>query len=325
MTADALQSRGHEGPVIRRSRLDRAWDAWDRFFFEPASTAPLAMVRITYGTLLTLWTISLGPDLREFFMTSGTFPTHPDLSWHVALLQYTNSDTAVVVLWAVLLVSAICLTIGFQTRLVSVLCWVAVVSFQRRNPYVFNSGDLLVRHIPFYLMLAPAGVALSLDRWLRDRQLWDFPRRAQWPLRLLQLEVSLGYLWSVWAKVRGNMWNDGTALNYALRLVDLQRVPVPEFVFDSLILMNLMTFGTLVVELSIAVFVWNRKLRPYVLGLGVLLHLSIDLTITVGFFSFAMFVSYLAFVPPDTMERFLLRVRERRAGRRAPTRAATSA
>ena len=318
MSADVVPAREEQsGPTIQRSRVDDAWDAWDRFFFAPASTATLAVVRITYGTLLTLWTITLGPDLRAFFMASGTFPEHPDRNWTTGVLEWFPSDTAVVALWAVMLVAAICLTIGFQTRLVAVLCAVAVLSFQRRNPYVFNSGDLLVRQIAFYLALAPAGVALSLDAWLRDRRsVWHFPQRAQWPLRLLQIEVSLGYLWSMWAKVRGTMWNDGTALNYALRIVDLQRVPLPDFVFDSVLLLNLMTFGTLVLELCIALFVWNRRLRPYVLIAGAFMYLMIDLTITVGFFSFAIFVAYLAFVPGDAMERWLGRLRERRGRRR---------
>jgi hypothetical protein len=42
-----------------------------------------------------------------------------------------------------------------------------------------------------------------------------------------------------------------------------------------------------------------------VLLAGVALHLGIEYRLRVGFFSWAVLVSYLAFVPPDVAERVL--------------------
>jgi hypothetical protein len=77
------------------------------------------------------------------------------------------------------------------------------------------------------------------------------------------------------------------------------------------LLSNLMTLGTLAVEASLAVLVWNRKARPWVLALGVLMHVAIAINIMVGFFSMAILTSYLAFVPPETMDRVIDRARKR--------------
>ena len=55
-------------------------------------------------------------------------------------------------------------------------------------------------------------------------------------------------------------------------------------------------------ELAIAVLVWNRRLRFWVLGAGVLMHLAMMINLNIGFLSLAMFVLYLAFVPPDIVE-----------------------
>ena len=60
---------------------------------------------------------------------------------------------------------------------------------------------------------------------------------------------------------------------------------MPSFVTDSVLLTEMATYGTLVVELAIGVLVWHRVARPWVLGVGVLLHLSIEVTLAVGFFS----------------------------------------
>jgi hypothetical protein len=76
---------------------------------------------------------------------------------------------------------------------------------------------------------------------------------------------------------------------------------------------NLLTYGTLGVELALAILVWNGKLRPWVLLLGVGLHLGIDYAVRVGFFSFAAFVAYIAFLPPETVSGWVYRVRDRMA------------
>ena len=111
-------------------------------------------------------------------------------------------------------------------------------------------------------------------------------------------------------------WRDGTAVSYAVRIGEVSRVPVPSFVTDSLLLTQLATYGTLAVELAVGILVWNRAARPWVLALGVLLHLSIELTLAVGFFSLAIVTLYLAFLPPERAEQVLLWVRDRVAHRR---------
>jgi hypothetical protein len=56
-----------------------------------------------------------------------------------------------------------------------------------------------------------------------------------------------------------------------------------------------------------------------VLGLGVFLHLAIDVTMRVGFFSYGLFVLYIAFLPPEAVSARLLALRRRVLGAaRAP-------
>jgi hypothetical protein len=51
--------------------------------------------------------------------------------------------------------------------------------------------------------------------------------------------------------------------------------------------------------------VWNRRLRPWVLGVGVAFHLCIDLFLDVGFFSYAMVLAYGAFLLPAAADRIV--------------------
>ena len=57
-----------------------------------------------------------------------------------------------------------------------------------------------------------------------------------------------------------------------------------------------MTFWTLI---------WNRTLRPFVLAIGLLMHLGIGAALGMWTFGLAMPIAYLAFVPPRRIERLL--------------------
>jgi hypothetical protein len=301
--------------------VTRVLDAWNRFWFTPVEASTFVLFRLAFGLVAVGYTISLAPALFAFYSDDGILPAQPKYSGTLAwgLLGWFPSDGAVLLFYFLMLIGAVSLLVGFQTRLAALVFFVCLISFGRRNPWVLNSGDLLVQVLAFYMVFMPAGLAVSVDRWLKEpRRIWDFPARAIWPLRLVQVQVSILYIAAVWAKVRGTTWNDGTAVSYAFRIEDISRFPVPSFVTDSLVITNLLTFGTLAVELSIGILVWNRVLRPWVLLLGVGLHLGIDYAVRVGFFSYAVLVAYVAFVPPDAARSFILGTRDRLSRIRLP-------
>jgi hypothetical protein len=180
---------------------------------------------------------------------------------------------------------------------------VLIVSFEHRDPWVWNSGDVAVRIEALFLALSPCGAALSVDQGCSTGMFWSAQQRPQWPVRLMQLQLSLIYLASALTKLNGGAWPKGTAVSYALRLQDLVLLPTPHGLTNSALLMNAVTWGALAIELSLAILVWNRRLRPWLLAAGVVMHTMIMITVAVGFFTLAMFVLYLAFIPPETVQR----------------------
>lgn len=310
--------------------MKRVVRAWDTFWFAPQSASTLAVIRVCLAVVLLAWAVTLAPDLLSFFGSKGILPHQPSYatsgqsgSW--SLLGSDPGNALLTASYAVFVVAIVCLLVGFHTRLAAVVVFCGVVSFTRRNPFVFNSGDLALRVLTFYLMLAPAGAALSVDRWRRARRdhadFWAPPHRAMWPVRLMQIQLSVIYLSTVWAKAGGTTWRDGTAVTYALRIQFLNRLPLPHLLTRSLLISNVLSYGTLATELALGILVWNRRLRPWVLWLGVAFHLAIDYSLRVGFFSYGMLVLYLAFVPPETMDRLVARLAHRLRRGRAPSEA----
>ena len=162
-------------------------------------------------------------------------------------------------------------------------------------------------------MLMPAGETWSLDARRRGTE----RLRAPWGLRLVQMQVSALYLFSVWAKVRGTDWNDGTAVGIALQLEDLQRFAVPAALSTSLLVSAVLTYSALAVEASLAFGLWLPRLRYWVMAAGVGLHLGIEASLLIGWFSLAVISSYVAFVPPAHLRLAVERARALRATLRA--------
>lgn len=298
--------------------LDQLALGWRRFWFTPRATSTLGLFRIAFGLLTTAWTLSLLPNLFDFFTPAGIEPGRPKVypgEWGV--LPSPASPTVAAAVLLVLLAGGLALTVGCCSRVAAVVVWLGILSVENANTLVGNSGDGLIRNIAFFLMFAPSGAALSVDRWRRCRKaghpeaFWDFPERAPWALRLVQVQLSVGYLSAVWHKVQSELWRDGTAVSYALRIEDISRFPAPGFITRSPMLIEAMTYGTLALELSLGILIWNRVARPWVMTLGVTLHLGIDYSILIGFFSLAMFVGYLSFLRPENATRLVLGVRNR--------------
>jgi len=293
-----------------------AIEAWNSFWFKPTSTSSLAVFRIAFGLVVFAWSVSLVPDATSFFTKDGIVTDQPNYTGLVGgawgLLGVFPSKAAMIVLLVALIVASLCLMLGVFSQVAALVVFLGVISFERRNPFVFNSGDVLIRLLAFYLIFAPASAALSVGRFVKDRgSFWTFPQRAPWAMRLIQIQFSVVYLIAVWTKVRGTTWNVGTAVSFALRITDLNRFPVPSFVQNSALISNFFTFGTLALELSLAILVWNRKLRPWVLLAGLSLHLGIEYSIRVGFYGLAIMSMYLIWVPPERMDALLLSLRGR--------------
>jgi hypothetical protein len=281
-----------------------AGEALRRFFFEPRSVRPMAAVRVVWGALIAVWGLTLLPDVDPF-LTDGALRyerTPPAGMWNP--LDWVGWDGAPMAVCLLLVAAGAATALGWRTRASSVVAVLCLLSLQRANPSVFNSGDLLMRQIGIAVALSPAGLVWSLDARRRSGSLVPAGAellRAPWAMRLLQLQLCLGYFLSAWAKVRGETWHDGTALGLSLRITDLQRLTPPEWLFDQSVLLNLMAWGTLAFEAAFGALVWNRRLRPWVLGIGVAFHLGIDVFLDVGFFSMAIWCCYLTWVPAERL------------------------
>jgi predicted DCC family thiol-disulfide oxidoreductase YuxK len=117
-----------------------------------------------------------------------------------------------------------------------------------------------------------------------------------WAWRLAQVQVSICYLTTFLLKMPGTLWPNGTAIYYPISTPEFRRFPLPFVDAQHIWLINVLTYGTLAIELALGTLVWVPRLRLYVLAAGVLLHLGIEYSLNIPLFGWLMVTSYLSFI-----------------------------
>jgi hypothetical protein len=201
--------------------------------------------------------------------------------------------------------SAILLTIGFLTRLNSLMVFLCLASIHQRNVYILHGGDTFLRVAGFFLIFAPAGAALSIDRLIRIRRGKEdasLQPRSPWAQRMIQFELALMYFATFCVKVKGAPWLQGTATYYILHLDEFKRFPIPSWFLHPLML-KLESWTALVLEFSLGVLIWVKELRYIVLTLGLLFHLSLEYALNIPLFQWDILSAYILFIDPADITR----------------------
>jgi len=278
---------------------------WNEFWFSKKSPGPLGAFRVALGSIFVFWGLLVAPpNLYTWFSEGGAVPLSfyhmtKSVSPEISLLDNVTDPHILFLYWLALLLFAVLFTVGFCTRLSGFFLFLVFDSFCNRDLAIMNSGDTMLRCALFLSLLAPSGASCSVDRLIaiwRGKDAGGDPQPVElWAQRLMQLQVALVYSATFCSKISGHDWLNGTAVYFPLHMVELTRFPLPSFFSDPRII-NLLTWGTLVVEGSMATLVWSRKTRPYVLVAGVCLHSGIEYALNIPLFSLIMITTYLNFV-----------------------------
>ncbi len=279
---------------------------WNDFWFKPVPPTPIAFYRILFGAMVLSYFALLSADTLMWFGQKGLITRetaaklHP---WpHINLFHLLPAgDTWVIALFALFLLAALCLTLGLFTRFSAFLLWLALLSVHKRNPLMMTNGSIFMQIACFYLIFSRAGDAFSLDRLIRKKQggvSVPPPLSAPWAQRLIQIQLATLYFWTFYWKIHGSQWLDGTAVYYVARMEEFWRFRIP-FLFDHLLTIKLLTWGTLLFEFSLGVLIWFRPLRIPLIAAGIFFHFMLDLTLNIPYFQWAMITAYALFLEPE--------------------------
>jgi hypothetical protein len=213
---------------------------------------------------------------------------------------------------AMAILISLCMCFGFLTRIVMPLAWFMTLMVCHRMTGFLFGLDQVVMMLAMYLMLAPAGTTMSVDAWLAHRKFFTTPppdSMVTFATRLMQIHLCIVYLFGGLAKLRGEMWWDGTAMWFSAVAYEYQSLDLTwlgRFPVLGAILSHLTVFW----ETFYGVLVWPRWSRPWILGLAVMVHGGIALFLGMITFGVMMIVANMAFIEPAWFDDRLQRLRQ---------------
>jgi len=147
-------------------------------------------------------------------------------------------------------------------------------------------------------MFSDCGKALSIDAWLRkkrnpDRTVLEATVVA-WPVRMMQIQLCIMYLCTVFWKIKGQTWTDGTAAFFMLKLDEFHRFPLPDFM-QTLWFSHVGTWGGLMVEALFPILVWVKECRKVVVLLALALHLGLEYSMNIPVFQWVVIAALVLF------------------------------
>lgn len=271
-----------------------------RFFGAPTRGSSASLFRLLYGALAVWTAIGVLINFERFYGANALIPWSvvDGASQRFSLLALApHNDAWGFTVAVAFLLASISLSVGFWSRTSALVVFVTCLALHQRNPYIVNGGDRLFLILGAHATLMPLGARWSWDA-LRAR---SQPSTASPVLgqRLAALQVCYVYWATCMAKLDDPTWLDGTALAHVLASPIYAEWPLSV----PWLLSALLTWGTLAFELAFPILIWSRRLRPLLIGAGMLFHLGIELSMMIPMFSAIMVVSYVCFLSDEETER----------------------
>lgn len=238
--------------------------------------------------------------------------------------------------------------------IIAVLNFLCHLSIVNRNPFILTGADIVMTALSFWMIFLPLSQHYAVDAWLARRRRVSteraFPSRQgqkafsssenlarpcpegvadstayAFPLRVIQIQIAIIYIFTSYDKWQGALWREGDALFHTFQQVGYL---LPTGIWVSQVaplwLLRLSTWATLLIEAAFAPLVFLPFLQPWARAGGLLLvtllHMGIAVTMDIPDFSIVMWISYLLFFDPSWVD--WLEQKARRLLKRPPADAA---
>ena len=304
--------------IAERTPHERALAAWMRFWFPPASLGQLALLRIGVGLVLLFSLFVASFDVQAHYSLDGwgdplTLRELDRAAWPFSVIDWFGNDFWLWVVHVLALLAALAFTLGVLPLWNGALTIVFLLSYLHRNPAVALPSDGLLLMGVAYLALTPCGRAFSVPEGigaavrpstpLGHPESPPGPAWAGFPLRLLQLHLSLLYFFSGLAKFNPE-WLAGVAFWHP-RVAETGLPIAYEFMQGHPQLTAFVIYGAVVFQLFFPALVWMPRFRYAMLGVAVVVHLAVGILWGKLAFNLLLLVLDFAFVLPEHVDRLL--------------------
>lgn len=313
----------------------KVWERWVKFWDRREAPTSLWLCRILVSVvvaadLLQAWRVGMVPAAWTAPPDGlGWGSSIEPLPWAVRL--FGASPTVVVWLWGAALLACVTFGAGLLTRVSGIALALLLADLARYSPHGDRGVDVLLRVAAVVLSLSGSHVRWSVDAWLRQRLGKTIPTTVTaWPRYLLFAQLVWMYSSAAQHRYDPAWWPTGHFAALGTLLCDPHYARFDDAWVQAVYpLTQIATAATMTFELGsplLLLWTWldrspgrggrfgdvirRFKVRWAWLCFGVLLHLGIALTMTLGIFSFGVLALYPVLVHPDELSAAWARLRK---------------
>lgn len=267
----------------------------EQWFFGPADPRAYAALRIGYAVAGLAVLVDFWPLRAALLSSAGMFGgSLPGLFPPINVFAWVRSETGVTVAVVCFAAALVSLGLGFLPRLSAALAYVWVTSYSTTAAVALSGFDTILRVVGFVLVISPQVRTWSVRGGAE-------PAPPAYGLRLVQWQVLLIYVCTVWLKAPDQFWRNGEAVPYFLMSIFARHPTTGAAHLGAL--GALLTYGTLLIEVSVPFLLWGRRTRFLGAALGASLHLGIALTSELGLFTLTILPLYAAYFETRDFDR----------------------
>lgn len=265
----------------------------------------LALFRVCFGLVFLADLVIRASTVTAHYTDDGVWPRAdaaaalPELGFSFHLLG--GSTGFQLVLFAVAGLLALLLTVGYRTRLMTILCWVMLASINHRNYLIGQTSDTLMLSLLFWSIFLPLGARYSVDAALNQNTI-ESNSICSWATAAMVVQVLSVYFFGALLKT-GDVWMvSDDAIHVALHF-SAYASQLGLWMGETLPLavQKILTQYTWYIELYGPVLVLlpflTQQIRFVVIPMLMVLHVGFALLLTVGIYPYLSITSLILLIP----------------------------
>jgi len=295
--------------VSVNNRKTSIWVGFKRAFTIDYRT--LALFRVIIAGIVIVDLLFRSQYLEAFLTDQGILPRRVVFNWFAeaghSVYFINGSAFFVSCVLIVAVIAALCVAVGYKTRLATFITWFLLLSLQHRTSILSSGADDLMRLLLFWGMFLPIGARFSIDSALEKNQ--PYPEKGHFNLATFAILMQVLYVYWVGALLKSHAaWQvDYSAVYFALNLEDFSTV-LGLWVADTFTpLLPYITGFVLYLELLAPIFMISPILliwfRTPALIMLIMMHIGFVLLLNVGHFPYVSICSLLLFIPKEYWDR----------------------
>ena len=247
------------------------------------------------------------PTANELFGSNGIFPYSAYLEllerYQLSFLAYPfNYPFAPQIFLFITILSASFYVLGYGGRFSGILLVILLSVLKFRNGFILDGSDNVMQVTLPFLVLADDHLFFRFkERIVKEankseiiQYIWETVKKVA--LLGLMIQVCFVYFFTSFAKLQGDVWLNGTAIYYTMRVSDFMATSWNIPLTQNHYFVVLGTYFTIIFEIAFPFLIWFNRTKYWIIFFGIMLHVGIWVFMRIDNFSWIMIGTYFVFI-----------------------------